>query len=509
MTNSLRSNTLTFVVRESNVQDSTDRKMTEFAYHSAREVIQLIRSRELTALDLTESIIARIEAIDGYLNAVPVRRFSDALEDARRVDRLIASDERLGPLVGLPITVKEAFDVERCPTTFGIPGYKDNIAARDSVAVARLRKAGAIILGKTNVPVGLADWQSFNPLYGRTNNPFDISRTPGGSSGGSAAALAAGMTFIELGSDIGGSVRNPAHYCGVCAHKPTYGIIPLTGHALPGDLVVPKIAAAGPMARNVEDLILTFNLLVAAEPRDEAVWKPNLPRSSRERLSQFTVGVMTGHPLSEVADEIQASIEGAAQSLQRQGSTAIRRIPPIDYERAHECFVKLLRAETTSREPDSAYQEYLSNSNRAGSKYDTLVAGAATLGFRQHLELCQYQAKVRLFWADYFSGIDVLICPTAATSAFPHDTERPRGERLIEVNGKLVDYNDQLFWAGLAGLAMLPATVIPVGQCPLGLPIGMQIVGPYGADYETLQFARLFEREFGGFQRPNLSRLTS
>jgi amidase len=357
--------------------------MADLSYYSARELLELIKARRMSVRELTESSIARIEAVDRRLNAVPVRRFAESTEEARQTDELIENGVPAGPLIGLPITVKESFDVGGCPTTFGIPNYKDNIAVRDSAAVARLRRAGAIILGKTNVPVGLADWQSFNPLYGRTNNPFDILRTPGGSSGGSAAAVAAGMTSIELGSDIAGSVRNPAHYCGVCAHKPTYGIIPLTGHALPADLVVPKIAAAGPLARNIEDLVLTFEVLAAPEPQDEEVWKPNLRRSSRQRLDQFVVGLMTSHPRSSVDDEIQTMIESVGRSLEREGATLIRRVPSIDFDLAHDCFVKLVRAETTSREPDSAYQHYLSEQNHVvESKYDTLVNQAGTIGFR-------------------------------------------------------------------------------------------------------------------------------
>ncbi|MDG2278986.1 MAG: amidase family protein, partial [Pseudomonadales bacterium] len=243
------------------------------AYSSATELAAAIKAKDISSLELTELYIARVEQYDDQINAVVVRDFERGREAAKAADDALARDEDLGPLHGVPMTIKEAYDIEGLPTTWGIPEYQDNIASSDAESVRRLKGAGAVFFGKTNVPLNLGDFQSFNDIYGQTNNPWDLTRTPGGSSGGSAAALAAGLTGLEAGSDIGGSIRNPAHFCGIYGHKPTWGIVPDEGHALPGGYAPPDIAVVGPMARSAEDLALSMDIVAGASRTDIRGWQ--------------------------------------------------------------------------------------------------------------------------------------------------------------------------------------------------------------------------------------------
>ncbi|MBA3810962.1 MAG: amidase, partial [Caulobacteraceae bacterium] len=239
-------------------------------FASAGELAAALAERKVSAVELLEAAVERIERLDGAINAVVVRDFDRAREAAKAADAALARGERR-PLLGVPMTVKEAHNVAGLPTTWGLVAYKDWIAPTDSVGVARLKAAGAVILGKTNIPPLLADWQSGNPVYGRTNHPLDAARTPGGSSGGSAAALAAGMVPLEFGSDIGGSIRVPAAFCGVFGHKPSYDLIPERGHAPPGlDGVPAVLGVIGPMARSAADLALALDILAGPDD-DQAV----------------------------------------------------------------------------------------------------------------------------------------------------------------------------------------------------------------------------------------------
>ncbi len=258
----------------------------DIGYKSATELVADIAAGEISSRELTEHYIDRIERYDGAVNAVVVRDFEGALAAADEADAQLARGERRGPLHGLPMTVKEAYDVTGMPTTWGIPLLANNIATSDAAYVTRLKEAGAHLLGKTNVPLNLADFQSYNEIYGQTGNPWDVGRTPGGSSGGSSAALAAGLTGLEAGSDIGGSIRNPAHFCGIYGHKPTWGVVPPQGHSLPGDRKPPDIAVIGPMARSAEDLALSMQLVAGADVDNAAGWQLNLPAPTKTRLAR-------------------------------------------------------------------------------------------------------------------------------------------------------------------------------------------------------------------------------
>ena len=255
--------------------------MTDLEHRTATELVALLKSRELSSVELTEHFINRIEAHDGDINAVVVRTFDDARARAKDADAAIAAGRDLGPLHGLPMTIKESYVIADTPATWGIEGFRNNVATGDGLAVRRFRAAGAHFLGKTNVPVDLGDFQSYNPIYGTTGNPFDVSRTPGGSSGGSAAALTAGFTGLEAGSDIGGSIRNPAHFCGVYGHKPTYGIIPMQGHELVAGMPEADQAVCGPLARGAEDLHTALDIMAGPADREALGWRLELPTADQ------------------------------------------------------------------------------------------------------------------------------------------------------------------------------------------------------------------------------------
>jgi amidase len=257
-------------------------------YRSAKELAAALAQKKVSSAELLEYSIKRIETFDPRINAVVVRDFDRARVAAKAADEALARGERR-PLLGIPMAVKESFNIAGLPTTWGIPKFKDFTPTEDAVAVARFKAAGAIIFGKTNVPLELGEWQSYNEIYGTTNNPWDLARTPGGSSGGSAAALAAGFGPLSLGSDIGGSLRAPAHYCGVYAHKPTWGLVPFRGHTPPSFPPIPRdidLAVAGPMARSASDLALALDVLAGPdETRGGIGYRLALP-ATRARGSQ-------------------------------------------------------------------------------------------------------------------------------------------------------------------------------------------------------------------------------
>jgi amidase len=404
------------------------------------------------------------------------------------------------------MTIKESYDVAGMPTTWGLPALKDNIAPRNALAVDRLLAAGVVLFGKSNVPAWLADWQSYNDIYGTTNNPWDLSRTPGGSSGGSAAALAAGLTGFEAGSDIGSSIRNPAHYCGVYGHKPTFGIVPPRGQALPGRVAQGDISVIGPMGRSADDLAIGLSVMAGADEIDGEGWRLELPAPRKKALRDFKVAVMRTDPVSEVDDEVQARVQAVADFLaKKKARVSDTARPAIDTAAIHRVYVLLLRAATSGRQSP---EEFARNSEIArglrpdDESYYAQMTRANVAPHRDWLAANEVRHQMRWRWAEFFRDYDVLLCPAAASAAFPHDHEGERHERTIPVNGRRVPTTDQLFWAGYSGVAFLPSTVAPAGFSRAGLPIGVQIVGPQYGDRTCIELARLLEREFQGFVPP-------
>jgi amidase len=475
------------------------------AFDSATTLVERLRTGKIGSRELLEYFIGRIERYDSAINAVVVRDFARARVLADQADRAIQRGASLGPLHGLPMTIKESFQLRGTPTTFGFPEFRHNRATSDAVAVERLLGAGAVIFGKTNVPPGLMDGQSWNEIYGRTVNPWDASRTPGGSSGGSAAALAAGLTALELGSDIASSIRNPSHYCGVFGHKPSYGACPQRGHMLLEMFQATDIGVVGPLARSAKDLELELSVIAAPAGAEASAYSLALPRSPRESLRDFRVAIVFDDSFAQVDGTIQHLLAQLGAFLAREGATVAEgERPAFDSEEYYRLFMVLLHAATAAGIPDEEFARDVELARGAGvgtREMARLNAYGATLSHRDWLRLDEKRHRYREAWRGFFERFDLLLCPVLSTAAFPHSTVPPP-QRMLTVNGREVAFENQLFWAGLAGLAYLPASVAPIGLTPGGLPVGVQIIGPQFGDLLCLKFAQLLEERYRAFVPP-------
>jgi amidase len=485
--------------------------MSDLAFLPATELALRLRRRELSSVELLQHYLARIARLNPALNAVVVLDAERALQRARAADEALAHGEVWGPLHGLPMTVKESFDVPGLATTWGFEAQRGNIASRPAVAVQRLQQAGAVIFGKTNVPVNLADWQTFNPVYGTTHNPWDLSRTPGGSSGGSAAALAAGLTALELGSDIGASIRNPAHYCGVWGHKPTWGVVPQQGHQLPGTECIDAldIAAAGPLARSAHDLTLSMDILATPlRAFGPLGWVPAAWRDNGVPAPRLRVEVIDDDACAEVDASVRDQLRGLADFLRSRGLTVSNQARPVDSAEAWETYVHLLRAATGAQLDDAQYQQARAHAAAHASGSRDFAAWnwrGVTLSHRDWVHHDDVRSKLRRQWATFFETWDLLICPVATTPAFIQNQQGFRWQRMVPVNGHEQPSTSSLFWAGYPGLVGLPATAVPLGLSSEGLPIGAQVIGPVFADPVCLRFARWLEAEYRAFVPPPMA----
>lgn len=476
------------------------------AFQSAKAMAAGIRRRRIGCQELLELYLARMQTYNPGINGIIATDLKTARKRARAADAALAKGELWGPLHGVPMTIKESFDVVGMPTTWGLSDLKDNFPKRNAVAVDRFIQAGATLFGKTNVPVMLADWQTFNPVYGTTNNPWDTSRVPGGSSGGSAAALAAGLTGLEAGSDIGASIRNPAHYCGVYGHKPTWGICAPNGQSLPGKFATLDINVIGPLARSADDLEIALKIMAGPDAIDGRGWRLSLPAPAKKSLREYKVAVMLTDPTAEVDSSVQDRIQAVADFLvKKRAKVSDRARPAIDTAEAHRVFIQLLRAATSRSQTDELFARNLDAARKVApddtSYYAWMVKGS-TLSHRDWLGYNEARQHMRLRWSEFFEEYDLLLCPAAATAAFPHNQQGERWERMVMVNGKPQPSTTQMFWAGYSGMVNLPSTVAPAGLTSEGLPVGVQIIGPQYGDLTCVRFAQLLEREFHGFVPP-------
>jgi len=480
--------------------------MTELAFRSAVELASEIKAKRIGCRELLELYLKRVERYNPQLNAIIAMDLEGARKRAAAADAALAKGESWGPLHGVPMTVKESYDVVGLPTTWGAPEFKDFKPQRNAVAVDRLLGAGAVIFGKTNVPYMLGDFQSYNVIYGTTNNPWDLTRSPGGSSGGAAAALAAGLTGLEAGSDIGSSLRNPAHYCGIYTLKPTFGVICTEGHRSPGRVSVSDISVIGPLARSAADLEVATSVMAGPDESDGLAWRIELPKPGQERLADFRVAVLLETPHAPVDRSVQDAIQHVAEVLAKAGAKVSDRArPAIDTAEVDQLFRGLLGAAMAGRQRDDIFKQNLEKA-RALAPDDMSGAArnlrAATMAHRDWIVGNEKRHQMRLKWAEFFREWDVLLCPPVATPAQKHNHEGEPFARAIPINGKQTPVGDQLFWAGYAGLFYLPAAVAPAGQSTDGLPIGVQIIGGQYRDLTCIRLARLLEREYRGFVPP-------
>lgn len=473
---------------------------------AAGDLAAAVRMRKVSSVELLEHFRRRVDAHNPKINAVVVFDWERAREQAVAADAALARGKAVGPLHGLPMTVKECFDVEGLPTTAGAVPLKANAALRHADAVKKLIDAGAVIFGKTNTPLFAGDFQTYNEVYGTTNNPWDLRCGPGGSSGGAAAALASGVTPLELGSDIGGSIRNPAHFCGVYGHKPSFGVVPLRGHVPgpPNSLYLPDIAVAGPLARTADDLDLALSVLAGPGEWDAAAWRIDLPAPRRRSVADYRIAICPDDAFCAVESEIADAISGAGDALARAGATVRTAKPAIDFADSFRLFYRMLAATLAP-----GYDERLLERLAIGAKAATDQSGMSTLFMQgstmRHVDYVRAEAarqEERARWADFFTGYDVFLCPIVMTAAFAHDHSSDLQARTLTVNGVRRGYLEAIGWAGLIGNVRLPATVVPVGRTSAGLPIGMQVVGPYLEDRTCIDLARHLADLIGGFTPP-------
>jgi amidase len=472
-------------------------------FSAAVDMVGALCAGHISAVELLDLHLQRIERLDGPLNSIVVRHFEQARLDAIQADATRSRGEQR-PLLGLPVTIKESIDVAGLATTAGVAARSSHRAERDAATVARLRKAGAIVIGKTNVCPWLADLIADNPVYGRTNNPWDLSRTPGGSSGGSAA-LAAGFSPLDLGSDLGGSIRIPAAFCGLWGHKPSEGAVPNSGH-FPGSSLPNAgwlMAAQGPMARSAFDLELALDVLAGPDVGMDAAWRLQFPPARHDRLADFRVAVLPSLDWVPVDPEIVSAIESFADRLRKQGAHVVEMSPPglgdlrEFYRHSRIMMSALVSAHWPAGQRDNIIKDRESRGEFSHS--------ADVLGFRatasDFLKAHEQRERYREGYRDFFRDFDVLLTPMSLVPAFPHPTV-PVCDRELEIAGRSIGFDYMTFYPSLASLPGHGATAFPIGLSRSGLPLGAQAIGPFLEDRTPIRFAQLVEQAFGAFTPP-------
>ena len=476
--------------------------MSELAYSSAVAIADRIRQREISSREAVDYFLARVETLDKRINSVVTIDAERARTEADAADAALARGELRGRLHGVPMTIKDSFQTVGMRTTSGAPELASFIPTEDAWPVARLRGAGAIIFGKTNLPIYAGDLQSYNKVFGTTNNPHDVSRTPGGSSGGSAAALACGFTPLELGSDIGGSIRLPSHMSGIVGHKPSYGIVPAHGQipGPPGTLTLADLAVAGPMARTIQDLKLGLDIMAGPNRWEKPAWHLELPPPRRPTLKQYRVAAWLDDPACRVEPEVGELLESATQKLAAAGVRVDHDArPEFTLEKVADTFFALLQAALAGGVPADRLDEYAAT---VGDMPAAHTRRLLAMRHRQWLSYNERRLQMRKRWEEFFTQWDAILLPVMPCPAMPHDHSEPMASRMALVGGERRPYWDLTTWMAPAGACYLPVTVIPVGRLKNGLPIGIQIVGAYLHDRTTLDLAEHLLPLVGGCPRP-------
>ena len=472
-------------------------------FATALTAARAIREGRVTALALTQQAFERVDRYNRSLNLFAYQLRQEALARAKALDQALARGEWRGALHGVPVTIKESFGVAGHPCTWGIKDLATTRAPANSDVVERLLGAGAVLIGATNAPLGLADVQTYNEIYGTTSNPWDLSRTPGGSSGGSAAALAAGIGYLSVGSDIGGSIRSPASFCGVFGHKPTLDIVSDIGHEPGGGRSSPGfstlLAVCGPLARDADDLIAALEILAGPTGADAKAWTWKLPAPRQRALRDFRVGYVLDDPWVPVSSEIKPALARAVAVLERAGAKLQPGWPAgfsiADLDETYRFMVRSFDFSMVPEKEKAAERARLNASSDPRAKWALASFSDWQLRNLKRLDF-------RALWQRYFEDIDVFLSPVIFTAAFAHDHREPKADRRIATPEGPRNYWDTLRWIEPATLTGCPATSAPIGLTSSGLPVGMQVMGPYQEDATPIAFAGLLSKELGGFQPP-------
>ncbi|MDG0979333.1 MAG: amidase [Halieaceae bacterium] len=482
--------------------------MADILYRSAFDLAKDIKAQVLSAEQVFNFYLERIQRFNPALNAVVAMDVDAARARAQAADLAAERDEDWGPLHGVPITIKDALATQGLVTVGGIPARAGQVPETDAVSVARYRAAGAVIIGKTNVPFMSADLQSYNDVYGVTNNPWNVERTCGGSSGGAAAALAAGLSALEVGSDIGGSIRTPAHFNGIFGHKPSYGIVSQQGHIPPGQTVITEsdLSVVGPLGVCAADLAQALDILLGPGPMDGKAWRVDLPPARFESVQTLRVAVWADDAFCPVDTDIRDAIIAAGYSLEAAGAHVdFEARPNFDLTENHRNYLHLMMSVMGAGMPQSVFDmaQKIAASADPNDHSDSLeqMRGIA-MSHRDWAKASEQRLKNRAEWERFFEQYDVILCPCAPATAFAHDHTPDMSARKIEINGEQRPYTDMMRWAGVTLNAGLPASVAPVGISGEGLPIGVQIAGAYLEDKTTLAVAALLEQHHQGFVAP-------
>lgn len=471
-------------------------------FSTATDMLAALDAGDMSSVELIDLHLDRIDELNANLNAVVVPTPERARDAAKRSDDERAAGRRRA-LLGLPMTLKESTQIAGLPQSAGIETFRDHVPDHDGPIATSVFAAGACLLGTTNIPVSLGDWQADSPVYGRTNNPWDLERTPGGSTGGGSAALAAGLTPLEIGSDIGGSIRVPAAYCGVYGHRPSETAVPRHGafpfSERPNSAFL--MGVQGPLARSAFDLELAFDVIAGPVEGEDAGWQLRVPAARHEQLADFRVAIMPPLSLVEPASELLGRIDELTGILRDSGATVGEAMPDIDQDAYFHDYLVLLTALTSRGQTRDKREESAQRQRDEGDPAYLPSAEGLTIDAHGYLALLDRRERARVAWREFFRDWDVVVCPTALDAAFPHQTGSQR-DRVLIVDGREVPYNLNIVYPMWAIFPGQPATAFPAGFNAAGLPLGLQAIGPYLEDRTTIRFAQLLEREWRGFEAP-------